>query len=102
MRWRGQPERRGLLLRWALPGDPAATSYVAGFLVTGVATVLLTRGLLAATGYPQVGGGGLHVAHVRWGGLLMALGFLVLLSFAGPVARPAGSPPMPATRRTGC
>lgn len=82
---------RGLLLRWGLPRDPAATSHLAGFLVTTVATVLLTRGLLAATGYPQVGGDGLHVAHVLWGGLAMALGFVVLLSFAGPVARPVGA-----------
>ena len=91
---RGGPtaaDRPGLLLRWGLPRDPAATSHLAGFLVATVATVLLTRGLLAATGYPQVGGGGLHVAHVLWGGLLMALGFVVLLSFAGPVARPAGA-----------
>jgi hypothetical protein len=40
------------------------------FLFTAVATVLVVRTALAVTGYPQVGGGGLHVAHVLWGGLL--------------------------------
>ena len=83
--------RRGVLLRWGLPRDPAASSHLAGFLVATVVTVLLTRGLLAATNYPQVGGGGLHIAHVLWGGLLMALAFVVLLSFAGPTARPVGA-----------
>lgn len=48
------------------------------FLVTAVVTVLVIRFYLSATGYPQVGGDGLHVAHVLWGGLLMLAGLLVL------------------------
>jgi hypothetical protein len=79
------------LLRLGLPRDPAASSHLAGFVVAAVVTVLLTRAFLAAAGYPQIGGGGLHVAHVLWGGLGMAAGFVVLLSFAGPVARPVGA-----------
>ncbi|MBX9244104.1 hypothetical protein ICW40_04680 [Actinotalea ferrariae] len=81
----------GPLLRWGLPRDPAASSHLAAFVVGAVVTVLLTRGLLAAADYPQVGGDGLHVAHVLWGGLLMAVAFVVLLSFAGPVVRPIGA-----------
>nr|WP_202627482.1 hypothetical protein [Cellulomonas sp. APG4] len=77
-------------MRWGLPRDPAATSHLAGFLVATVATVLLTRAFLAAAGYPQIGGDGLHIAHVLWGGLLMAIAFVLLLSFAGPVVRPMG------------
>jgi hypothetical protein len=53
-----------------------------------VLTVLVTRGLLALTGFPQLGGGGLHVAHVLWGGLLMAVAVVGTLSWAGPVVRP--------------
>lgn len=83
--------RRGLLLRWGLPRDPSGGQHLAGFFVAAVATVLTTRVLLAASGYPQLGGGGLHVAHVLWGGLLMAVAFVLLLSFAGPVVRPAGA-----------
>ncbi len=79
------------LLRLGLPRDPSATSHLAGFVVSAVVTVLLTRAFLAAAGYPTVGSGGLHVAHVLWGGLLMAVAFVVLLSFAGPVARPVGA-----------
>lgn len=48
------------------------------FLVAAVVTVLIIRAILMATGYPQLGGGGLHVAHVLWGGLLMLAGLLVL------------------------
>lgn len=79
------------LLRVGLPRDPSATSHLAGFVVSAVVTVLITRAFLAAAGWPTVGSGGLHVAHVLWGGLLMAAAFVVLLSFVGPVARPVGA-----------
>lgn len=80
-----------VLLRLGLPRDPRAPRHLGTFLVATAATVLLTRAFLAATGYPQIGGGGLHIAHVLWGGLLMAVAFLLLLSFAGPVLRPFGA-----------
>ncbi|MBB5868773.1 hypothetical protein F4553_002152 [Allocatelliglobosispora scoriae] len=78
----------GRMLRWGLPRDPRAVPHLLAFVVTAVATVLVVRGALAATGYPQIGGGGLHVAHVLWGGLLMTVAIGTLLSFVGPVARP--------------
>jgi len=80
-----------VLLRVGLPRDPRAPRHLATFLVATAATVLLTRAFLAATGYPQLGGDGLHIAHVLWGGLLMAVAFLLLLSFAGPALRPLGA-----------
>ncbi|WP_243738002.1 hypothetical protein [Cellulomonas shaoxiangyii] len=80
-----------LLLRLGLPRDPRATRHLGTFLAVTAATVLVTRALLAASGYPQLGGGDLHVAHVLWGGLLMAVAFLLLLSFLGPVLRPIGA-----------
>ncbi|MFS0705387.1 hypothetical protein AB6N23_12765 [Cellulomonas sp. 179-A 9B4 NHS] len=80
-----------LLLRVGLPRDPRATRHLGTFLAVTAATVLVTRALLAASGYPQLGGDGLHVAHVLWGGLLMAVAFLMLLSFLGPVLRPFGA-----------
>lgn len=79
------------LLRWGLPRDPVATRHLTAFVVTTVLTVMVTRGLLAATGFPQLGGDGLHVAHVLWGGLLLAVAVLLLVSFAGPVVRPVGA-----------
>jgi len=83
--------RRHLLLRLGLPRDPAAYRHVVAFLVAAVATVLVTRALLAASGYPQVGGTTLHLSHVLWGGLLMAVAFVLLLSFLGPVVRPVAA-----------
>ena len=53
--------------------DRAALARFELFLFAGIATVLITRAYLAATGYPQIGGGALHIAHVLWGGLLMAV-----------------------------
>lgn len=85
-RWHGS-----VVLRLGLPRDPAGPRHVAGFLVATMLAVFVTRGLLALSGYPQLGGGGLHVAHVLWGGLLMALAVVGVLSFAGPVVRPVAS-----------
>lgn len=83
--------RRGRLLRLGVARDTAAVRHLVTFLVVTVATVLVTRFLLAASGYPQVGGGGLHVAHVLWGGLAMALAVVVLLSWVGPALRSFGA-----------
>ncbi|GAB2480033.1 hypothetical protein GCM10027063_22570 [Promicromonospora xylanilytica] len=82
---------RGHLLRLGAPRDTAAVRHLVTFLVASVVTVLTTRAALAATGYPQIGGGGLHVAHVLWGGLLMALAIMLLLSYVGPAPRSLGA-----------
>jgi hypothetical protein len=55
-------------------------------LVSAVATVLVIRLILEMSGYPQLGGGGLHIAHVLYGGLIMFLSLLVLFSVMNPAA----------------
>ena len=57
------------------------------FLVTAVLTVLALRVYLAAANYPQLGGNGLHVAHVLWGGLLMAVAMTILLTILNPASQ---------------
>jgi hypothetical protein len=58
------------------------------FLFAAAATVLITRAILAATGYPQIGGGGsLHIAHVLWGGLLMAFAVMITMVTTSSPAR---------------
>lgn len=57
------------------------------FLVTGVAAVLLIRLFLKLTGFPQLGGNSLHIAHMLWGGLMMVVAVIVLLSFVSRSAR---------------
>jgi len=57
------------------------------FVVCAVSAVAVTRILLVLTGYPQIGGGGLHFAHLLWGGLLMLLGLLVFMLFLSRASR---------------
>ncbi len=45
-------------------------------------SVALTRLFLELSGYPQLGGGELHIAHVLWGGLLLFLAALLPLIYA--------------------
>ena len=51
-------------------------------LISFAASVSLTRLFLEVTGYPQLGGGELHIAHVLWGGLLLFIGSLLPLIFS--------------------
>jgi len=53
------------------------------FLVSAVAAVLAVRFFLGLTGYPRLGGRGLHIAHLLWGGGLMAAAVLMLLAYLG-------------------
>jgi hypothetical protein len=48
-------------------------------LLSFASTVILTRLFLEATGYPQLGSGELHIAHVLWGGLFLFAAALVTL-----------------------
>jgi hypothetical protein len=53
------------------------------FLVSAVSSLLLLRFYLYLTGYPQVGGGSLHIAHMLYGGLFMMVSIVINLSFLG-------------------
>lgn len=57
------------------------------FLVAGVSSVLGIRGFLKITGYPQVGGDGLHIAHMLWGGLFMMMALILMLTLLGPTVQ---------------
>ena len=57
------------------------------FLVSAIATVVIIRIFLEATGYPQLGGGGLHIAHVLWGGLGMLVAIALLLLYLSSTTR---------------
>ncbi|MFN8534886.1 MAG: hypothetical protein U0556_15220 [Dehalococcoidia bacterium] len=74
------------LARWRAALSPLllrnlqAGRLVEQFLVSAVASVLTIRLYLELTGYPQIGGGVLHIAHLLWGGLLMLVSLIMLLS----------------------
>ena len=59
------------------------------FFVSAIVAVLGIRIYLAATGYPQIGGGDLHIAHMLWGGLLMLVALVLALTFLGRRVRSA-------------
>jgi hypothetical protein len=61
---------------------PGADSYLLITLLSFAASVTLTRLFLFLAGYPQLGGGTLHIAHVLWGGLLLFIAALLPLIFA--------------------
>ena len=51
-------------------------------LLSFAASVAATRLFLELTGYPQLGGGEVHIAHVLWGGLLLFVAALLPLVYA--------------------
>jgi hypothetical protein len=57
--------------------------YLEFFLLSAIVAILTIRLLLMLTGYPQIGGHVLHIAHMLWGGLLMLASIFLLLSFLG-------------------
>lgn len=68
-----------------------AGAAVETFLIAAIASILIIRLFLRLTNYPQLGGGGLHVAHMLWGGLSMMAAIIILLSFLGKTAATLGS-----------
>jgi hypothetical protein len=51
------------------------------FLISSIASILAIRAFLQLTGYPQLGGEELHIAHMLWGGLFMLAALILLLSY---------------------
>lgn len=58
-------------------------SYLENVLVSAVVAILALRVFLAITGFPQIGGGGLHISHMLWGGLLMLASLVLMLALLG-------------------
>lgn len=68
-----------------------ASDRIEAFLVSAVLAVLGIRLYLRLAGYPTIGGEGLHIAHMLWGGLLMLIALVLLLGFLGRGAQWAGA-----------
>jgi hypothetical protein len=71
--------------------DVDAPRYVELFLVYAVAALLVIRAYLELTGYPRLGGGAVHIAHMLWGGLLLVVALLLILGFLGKQAKLAAA-----------
>jgi hypothetical protein len=61
------------------------------FLVSAVTMILFIRTQLWLTNYPQLGGHGLHIAHLLWGGLFMVIAIGILVTFLGRSPRRAAA-----------
>ena len=57
------------------------------FLVSSILSIALTRVFLVVTGFPQLGGEGLHLAHLLWGGLAMLVAQLMFMLFLSRAVR---------------
>lgn len=53
------------------------------FLLSAIGSVLVIRFFLHITGYPQLGGGPLHIAHILYGGIFMSAAMILSLAFIG-------------------
>jgi hypothetical protein len=58
-----------------------AADYLLVTMISFAVSVSVTRLFLELTGYPQLGGGELHIAHVLWGGLFLFVAALLPLIF---------------------
>ena len=70
-------------LRPRAPRNADFVGLLESFLIAAVTTVLVIRTQLWLTNYPQLGGGGLHIAHLLYGGIFMAGAIGVLLMYLG-------------------
>jgi hypothetical protein len=71
--------------------DVDGGTYLQSFLVAAVVSILTTRLYLQLTGFPRLGGGLLHIAHLLWGGLFMLVGLVLLLAVLGKRAKYVGA-----------
>src|SRR3954447_15754010 len=83
--------RSSYLMRAGLVRNVRSGEHLTTFVVSGVATVLVTRLILSLSGYPQIGGKGVHITHVLPGALLMLASISLLRGYVGPVVRPAAA-----------
>ena len=76
--------RLRFLRLWKLIERENAVRYMLISLLSFVATVSIVRTFLALTGYPQIGSGTIHIAHVLWGGLILYIAAILPVIYLNP------------------
>lgn len=79
------PRHRGLIR------DIEAGDFLETLLVSAVASILTLRAYLFLTGYPTVGSGQFHIAHLLWGGFAMFIALVLLLGYVNRSAKRAAA-----------
>lgn len=64
-----------------------ANDYIENFFISAVFSIVFIRVVLKATSYPQLGSEGIQIAHMLWGGLLMLVSIIILLSYLSKNSR---------------
>src|SRR6187399_2311751 len=67
---------------WSPVRMQAADSFLIMMIISFAVTVIIVRVSLQLTGYPQIGNGTFHIAHLLWGGLLLFVSLVILLMWA--------------------
>jgi hypothetical protein len=70
---------------WLSVRREEGAQYLLVAIVSYAVSVALVRGFLNLTGFPQIGGGAYHISHVLWGGLLLFVAAVALLTIDTPV-----------------
>ena len=79
------------ITHWVVGRESRSAMYFGILFGTAVFTILAIRGFLAATGYPQLGGDSLHIAHMLWGGIFMLMSIIILIYIHGHRAKIVGA-----------
>lgn len=58
------------------------------FFLSSIAAILGIRCFLFLSGYPQLGGGGIHIAHMLWGGVFLLFSVLGLMAYLNDELKP--------------
>ncbi|MFH1560988.1 MAG: hypothetical protein ABID04_00175 [Patescibacteria group bacterium] len=69
----------------------SAGELMENFFVSAIVSFLTIRAWLTFWGFPAVGRGEIHIAHILWGGLLMFLAVVLLLVFLNKESRQVAS-----------
>ena len=69
----------------------SASHLVLNVLIAFGATVLIVRLYLELTGYPRLGNATLHIAHLLYGGIVLAAASLLMIVFASPTTTRIGA-----------
>jgi hypothetical protein len=76
--------KRKHLIFWKLVERENAVRYLMISMISFVVTIGVVRTFLALSGYPQLGNGTLHIAHVMWGGLILYIAAVLPLVYLNP------------------
>ena len=85
-RGEARPSHRSRLRHRFVPNFSAGMRLDA-LLASGVFALLVLRLYLYLTGFPQVGGSSVHIAHMLYGGLLMIVAVVLALAFIDRAAQ---------------